>query len=74
MVLSNPYPREGEPNLYLITISASLPSSDEADKRSQMMREFSKSTLAQMQAQSAGRLEIREVGGQMLLRQLVLRK
>jgi hypothetical protein len=39
-----------------------------------MMREFSQSTLAQMQAQSAGRLEIREVGGQMLLRQLVLRK
>lgn len=74
MVLSNAYPREGEPNLYLITISASLPSSDEADKRGRMMREFNKSTIAQMQAQSAGRLEIREVGSQMLLRQLVLRK
>jgi hypothetical protein len=74
MVLSNTHPREGEPNLYLITISASLPSSDEADKRGRMMREFNKTTLVQMQAQSAGRAEIREVGGQMQLRQLVLRK
>jgi len=74
MVLSNTHPREGEPNLYLITISPSLPSSDEADKRGQMAREFNKTTIAQMQSQSAGRAEIREVGGQMQLRQLVLRK
>jgi hypothetical protein len=74
MVLSNTHPREGEPNLYLVTISPSLPSSDEADKRGQMMREFNKTTIAQMQSQSAGRAEIREVGGQMQLRQLLLRK
>jgi hypothetical protein len=74
MVLSNTHPREGEPNLYLITISPSLPSSDEADKRGRMMREFNKTTIAQMNAQSAGRSEIREVGGQMQLRQLMLRK
>jgi hypothetical protein len=74
MVLSNTHPREGEPNLYLVTISPSLPSSDEADKRGQMSREFNKTTIAQMQSQSAGRAEIREVGGQMQLRQLVLRK
>lgn len=74
MVLNNTHPREGEPNLYLITISASLPSSDEADKRGRMMREFNKATIAQMQAQSAGRTEIREVGSQVQLRQLVLRK
>ena len=74
MVLSNTHPREGEPNLYLVTISPSLASSDEADKRGKMMREFNKTSIAQMQAQSAGRAEIREVGGQMQLRQLVLRK
>ena len=74
MVLSNTHPREGEPNLYLITISPSLASSDEADKRGRMMREFNKTTIAQMQASSAGRAEVREVGGQMQLRQLVLRK
>lgn len=74
MVLSNTHPREGEPDLYLITIAASLPSSDESDKRGRMSREFTKSTIAQMQAQSAGRAEVREVGSQMQLRQLVLRK
>jgi hypothetical protein len=74
MVLSNTHPRQGEPDLYLITIAPSLPSSDEADKRGRMMREFNKSTLAQMQAQSAGRAEMRELGSQMQLRQLVLRK
>ena len=74
MVLSNTHPREGEPNLYLITIAPSLPSSDEADKRGRMMREFNKTTIAQMQAQSAGRAEIREVGSQVQLRQMVLRK
>jgi hypothetical protein len=74
MVLSNTHPREGEPNLYLITITPSLPSSDEADKRGRMMREFNKTTIAQMQAQSAGRAEIREVGSQVQLRQLILRK
>ena len=74
MVLSNTHPREGEPNLYLVTISPSLPSSDEADKRGRMMREFNKTTIAQMQAQSAGRADIREVGSQMQLRHLVLRK
>jgi len=74
MVLSNTHPREGEPNLYLITIAPSLPSSDEADKRGRMMRDFNKATMAQMQAQSAGRAEMREVGSQVQLRQLVLRK
>lgn len=74
MVLSNTHPREGEPNLYLITIAPSLPSSDEADKRGRMMREYNKTTIAQMQAQSAGRAEIREVGSQVQLRQMVLRK
>lgn len=74
MVLSNTHPREGEPNLYLITIAPSLPSSDEADKRGRMMCEYNKTTIAQMQAQSAGRAEIREVGSQVQLRQMVLRK
>ena len=74
MVLSNTHPREGEPDLYLITIAPSLPSSDDADKRGRMMREFNKTTLAQMQAQSAGRAEMRELGSQMQWRQLVLRK
>ena len=39
MVLSNTHPRKGEPNLYLITIAASLPNSDESDNRARMLRE-----------------------------------
>ena len=37
MVLSNTHPREGEPNLYLITISASLPSSARRDSARLML-------------------------------------
>ena len=73
MVLSNAYPREGEPNLYLITIASSQPSSDEADKRAQAFREFDKKTTAQLQAESGARADYRTSGSQMLLREQVLR-
>jgi len=74
MVLSNSYPREGEPDLYLIIVSPSLANSDEADKRGQAFREFNKTSMAQMQAESGARAEFRTVGSQMLLRELMLRK
>jgi uncharacterized protein YeaO (DUF488 family) len=73
MVLSNTHPREGEPNLYLITIAPSLPSSDEADKRAQAFREFNKKTMAELQAESGARADYRTMGSQLLLRELVLR-
>jgi hypothetical protein len=74
MVLSNEYPREGEPDLYLITVFTSMASPDEQDKRTQAWREFNKKTMSQMQAESGARADYRTVGGQMLLRELVLRK
>jgi len=73
LVLSNPYPREGEPDLYLIQVFASMPSSDEADKRAQAFREFNKKTAAQLQAESGARADYRTTGSQLLLRELVLR-
>jgi hypothetical protein len=73
MVLSNPYPREDEPDLYLIQVFASMPSSDEADKRGQAFREFNKKTMAQLQAESGSRADYRTMGSQLLLRELVLR-
>jgi hypothetical protein len=73
LVLSNPYPREGEPDLYLIQVFASMPSSDEADRRTQAWREFNKKTVAQLQAESGARAEYRTSGSQLLLRELVLR-
>jgi len=74
LVLSNPYPREGEPDLYLIQVFASMPSSDEADKRTQAWREFNKKTAAQLQAESGARADYRTSGSELLLRELVLRK
>jgi hypothetical protein len=74
LVLSNPYPREGEPDLYLIQVFASMPSSDEADKRAQAWREFNKKTAAQLQAESGARADYRTSGSELLLRELVLRK
>jgi hypothetical protein len=74
MVLSNEYPRQGEPDLYLITVFTSMASPDEQDKRTQAWREFNKKTMSQMQAESGARADYRTVGGQMLLRELVLRK
>lgn len=74
LVLSNPYPREGEPDLYLIQVFASMPSSDEADKRTQAWREFNKKTVAQLEAESGARADYRTSGSQLLLRELVLRK
>jgi hypothetical protein len=73
LVLSNPYPRQGEPDLYLIQVFASMPSADEADKRAQAFREFNKKTMAQLQAESGARADYRTSGSQMLLRELVLR-
>jgi len=73
LVLSNPYPREGEPDLYLIQVFANMPSSDEADKRAQAFREFNKKTMAELQAESGARADYRTMGSQLLLRELVLR-
>ena len=73
MVLSNPYPREDEPDLYLIQVFASMPSSDEADKRAQAFREFNKKTMAELQAESGARADYRTMGSQLLLGELVLR-
>ena len=73
MVLSNPYPRQDEPDLYLIQVFASMPSSDEADKRAQAFREFNKKTMAELQAESGARADYRTMGSQLLLRELVLR-
>ena len=73
LVLSNPYPREGEPDLYLIQVFAGMPRSDEADKRAQAFRDFNKKTTAQLQAESGARADYRTSGSQLLLRELVLR-
>ena len=74
LVLSNPYPRKGEPDLYLIVISERLPSGPEADKRDDDYMAWKKKSQAQMQKESGDRLGIRELSGSSLLQELKFRK
>jgi hypothetical protein len=74
LVLSNPYPRNGEPDLYLIVISERLAAGTETDKRDDEYMAWKKKTQAQMQKESGNRLEIREVSGSSLLQELKFRK
>ncbi len=74
LVLSNPYPRHGEPDLYLIVISERLASGAEQDKRDDEYMAWKKKTQAQMQKESGNRLEIRELSGSSLLQEMKFRK
>jgi hypothetical protein len=74
MILSNAYPRKGEPDLYLIVISERLPSGPEGDKRGDEYMDWKKKTQAQMQKESGNRLEIREISSSSLLQELKFRK
>ena len=73
MVLANNYPREGEPDLYLITITDRLVTGAEGDKRADEYMEWRKKTISQMEKESGDRVEIREVGGNSLLQELKFR-
>jgi len=72
-ILSNAYPREGEPDIYLVTIFKEMTSAEEDDKRSKEWLEFNKSTMAKMQAESGERAEYRTVGSDMLLTEMMKR-
>lgn len=74
MVLSNVYSRKGEPDIYLIVISERLPSGSEGEKRNEEYVAWKKKSMAQMQKESGNRLEIREVGSNLLLQELKFRK
>ena len=73
-ILGNSYPRKGEANLYLITITDRLVTGPEGEKRQAEYMEWKKKTLSQMDKESGDRLEIREVLGDQLLQELKFRK
>jgi hypothetical protein len=73
LVLSNNYPRKGEPDLYLITITDRLATGAEGEKRSDEYLAWSKTTIAQMQKESGNRAEFRELGSNSLLQELKFR-
>ena len=72
-ILVNSYPRESEPNIYLITMTDRLATPDEVDARGVEMRAFMNMTGEQMQAAAAGRAEFSSPGSTSLLREWVKR-
>lgn len=73
-IFSNVHARAGEPDLYLVTISESIVSAAEGDKRFDAFQAWKKKTIAQMQTESGNRAEYREVLSDALLQELSVRK
>ena len=73
IVLSNNYPRKGEPDLYLIVVSERLPSGLESDKRDDEYMAWKKKSQAQLMKESGNRLEVREIETNSLLQELKFR-
>jgi hypothetical protein len=73
-VLSNVYPRKGEPDLYLITVTDQIASGAESEKRQAAYLAWRKKTIAQMQGESGNRAEFREVSTNSLLQEMTFRK
>ena len=69
-VLANINKRPGEPDLYLIQRSKSLPDGAESERRDQVMRDKMKMTESQMEAASGERAKFRHVIGNSLLQVL----
>jgi hypothetical protein len=73
MILANNYPRKGEPDIYLITITERIATGAEGEKRSDEYLEWRKTTIAQMEKESGNRAEFRELGSNSLLQELKFR-
>jgi hypothetical protein len=73
-IFANAYPRKGEPDLYLVTVSDKIANGPDIEKRQDEYMAWRKKTIAQMQKESGNRAEFREVGGEMLLQEMTFRK
>jgi len=74
MVFTNTYPRTGEPDLYLVTVSEDVASAATSEKRQDEYMAWRKKTLVQMQKESGNRAEFREVISSSLLQEMTFRK
>jgi hypothetical protein len=73
-IFSNSYPRPGEPDIYLVTVTEDIPSAATSEKRQDEYMAWRKKTLAQMEKESGNRAEFREVISSSLLQELTFRK
>jgi hypothetical protein len=72
-IFSNVHARANEPDMYLITVSESVVSAADSQKRAEEFRAWKKKTLEQMQSESGNRAEYREVMSDVLLQELTFR-
>lgn len=73
MVLANTYAREGEADLYLVTVTDRLITGPEGEKRQAEYMEWSKSSIADMEKASGNRAEFRTILSNSLLQELKFR-
>jgi hypothetical protein len=73
-VLNNPYPRHGEPDLYLVVISEKLPSGTEFEQRDDEYMAWKQKSNEQLEKESGNRVEFREIFGGSLLQELTFRQ
>lgn len=73
-IFSNVYARANEPDLYLVTITDSVVSGAESEKRQQAYMAWRKKTIEQMESESGNRAEYREVVSDSLLQEFSIRK
>ena len=74
MLFSNSYPRPGEADLYLVTVTEDVASAATSEKRQEEYMAWRKKTLVQMQKESGNRAEFREVISSSLLQEMTFRK
>lgn len=67
-ILTNEFPRKGEPDLYIIRYFPKFIDNAEGERRRQVMMDRYKRTEQKLQEESAGRASYRTVGSSTLLR------
>jgi hypothetical protein len=72
-VLSNPYARENEPDLYLVTVYNRMPTPAEEQTRQRAFERFMERTSRQLSTESGERVRMRRLAGSMLLREMNFR-
>ncbi len=69
-ILQNTYARDGEPDLYLITVLPKIADPAESLRRNEAFRKFMAQSDAQMEAASGDRGKFRKLRGTLLLQEL----
>jgi hypothetical protein len=72
-IFGNVHARQGEPDIYLVTIRDSLVSAAEDEKRNDEFQAWKQKTIAQMQSESGNRAKYREVLSDALLQEFTIR-